>query len=583
MGEIAQINRFLGLNEDIDTQLQLGEASAMQNYRITQNFKMKQVEGYDKIVASIAASKAIQGQWYGKIGSTNFHLISCNGHLYKNVAGTTTDLGAIADAPTFMFKNESKVYIMDGTNYKSFDGTNLIDVVGYAPTVMTSTTPAGVGTALEGINLLTGQKIQKFNGDGTATIYQLMETGITSVDSVVVGGVTQTVTTHYTVNLTNGTVTPVVPANWPVGENNVVIKWTKTSTANRAEIASCRLAINFGTRIHVWGNRNTGYENARWHGGLVNGITSAEYFPATQVAKVGPDEAGISDIVTQYDRQIIFTDGGRSFYSYYENIDDVIAFPVFELNETTGNQAFGQAQVLDNFPVSIQDGIYRWSSTGVRDERNAQLISKRVNTTLESFTMSGVQTYDWEQMREYWIAYGKTVLVYNYQIDVWYKFVVNDTIKTMIVISSEMYFGTSNGEIMKFEDSVRTFNGIAISAEWEMGYYDWGQEWLRKFTGNTWITIQPETKVNVDVYWITDRDTVPKQAATSVGYNIFDFDFLDFDTFTFSTSVSPRPKRVRTKSKKFSFWKLILKNSTIGFTNHILSITLDARIGGQVK
>jgi hypothetical protein len=116
-----------------------------------------------------------------------------------------------------------------------------------------------------------------------------------------------------------------------------------------------------------------------------------------------------------------------------------------------------------------------------------------------------------------------------------------------------------------------------------MGYYDWGQEWLRKFTGNTWITIQPETKVNVDVYWITDRDTVPKQAATSVGYNIFDFDFLDFDTFTFSTSVSPRPKRVRTKSKKFSFWKLILKNSTIGFTNHILSITLDARIGGQVK
>lgn len=583
MGEIAQINRFLGLNEDIDTQLQLGEASSMQNYRITQNLKLKQVEGYTKIVSSLAANKSIRGQWYGTLAGPYVHLVSCNAHLYKIVAGVATDLGAIAEADTFFFKNESKVYIMDGTNYKSFDGTNLIDVVGYTPTVMTSTTPAGSGTVLEDSNLLTGQKIQKFNADGAATIYQLMETGITSVDEVKYNGTVQTVTTHYTVNLTNGTVTPTTPANWATGENNVVIKWTKTNTANRAEISSCRRAMNFGTRIHVWGNRNTGYENARWHSGLVNAITSAEYFPSTQIAKIGPDENSISDIVIQYDRQVIFTNGGRAYYSYYQNVDDVIAFPVFELNETTGNQAFGQAQVLDNFPVSIQDGIYRWSSTGVRDERNAELISKRVRQTLESFTMSSVMTYDWEQMREYWIAYGKTVLVYNYQTDVWYKFVVNDTIKSMIVIEGDMYFGTDQGEIMKFDPDVRTFNAGAISAEWEMGFYDWGKEWLRKFTGNTWIAIQPESKVNVDVYWITDRDTVAKQATTSIGYNVFDFDYLDFDTFSFETSLTPRPKRVRTKAKKFSFWKLILKNSTIGFTSHILSITLDARVGGEVK
>jgi hypothetical protein len=104
---------------------------------------------------------------------------------------------------------------------------------------------------------------------------------------------------------------------------------------------------------------------------------------------------------------------------------------VFELNETTGNQAFGQAQVLDNFPVSIQDGIYLWTSTGVRDERNASLISQRVKQTLSTFTMSGILTYDWEQNREYWVAYGATVLVYNYQIDVWYKFVFSDIIKSM--------------------------------------------------------------------------------------------------------------------------------------------------------
>jgi hypothetical protein len=736
----------------------------MQNYRVTQNYKLSQIEGYTKLVTSIAA-KDVQGQWYGKIGNTYYHLVACNGYLnrifqgagggpiilpqlipfpvdtnadtvvdgwtcngasksvaaggqrftadtqydsfantsyirgqavgdviyvtikvnsssasvglkidegtggtvktkfhtstsrtenlslvatvksvsnssiyvaddragtwtetfayypimfnltsifgagnepnvtemdyilsyyysYANVTyftGTGTSIvtpvpvGSLANAPTYMFFNNSKVYIQDGTNYKSYDGTSLIDVVGYVPTVMTSTTPAGVGTLLEGINLLNGQKIQKFNGNAAATVFQLMETAITSVDSVYVGGVLQTVTTHYTVSTANGTVSPVTPANWGVGTNNVIITWTKTSTANRAEIASCRKAINFGTRIHVWGNRNTGYENNRWHSGLVNAITSAEYFPATQTQKIGPDEFAISDIVTQYDRQVIFTNGGRSYYSYYEVIDDIVTFPVFELNETTGNQAFGQAQVLDNFPISIQDGIYRWSSTGVRDERNAQMISQRVTTTLDSFTLTSVQTYDWEQRRELWVAYGKVVVVYNYQTDLWYKFALNDTIKTMIVIAGVMHFGTANGEIMKFDDAELAFNGVAVSAEWISGYYDWSAEWKRKFINYIYITMVPAPKANLDVYWITDRDNAEKQTSYSIGYNTFVYSQANYGTWTYDTNYSPRPKRIRTKAKKFAYYKLILRNSTLDYTSSVLGITFEARVGGDVK
>ena len=580
MGEVAQINRFLGINEDVDTQLQLGEASSMVNYRVTQNYKLKQVEGYEKIVTSIAA-KDIQGQWYGKIGATYFHLVACNGHLHKIIAGTPTDLGTLADAPTFMFQNQSKVYIMDGTNYKSFDGTTLADVTGYVPTVMTSTTPAGDGTALEDINLLTGQKIQKFNADGAAAIYQLMETAVDSIDEVKYNGVVQTLTTHYTVNLTNGTVTPVTPASWATGENNVVIKWTKASAANRAEVTGCRRAVNFGTRIHIWGN--TTYKNRRWHGGLVNAITSAEYFPATQVTNIGPDEMGISDIVTQYDRQVILMDGGRAYYSYYQNVDDVIAFPVFELNETTGNQAFGQAQVLDNFPISIQDGVYRWTSTGVRDERNAAHISQRVQKTLDTFTLSAVQTYDWERMRELWIAHGKDVVIYNYQADVWYKLALNDTIKTMIVIDGDMYFGTANGEIMKFDSATFQFNGVAISAEWVSGYFDWGAEWRRKFVNYIYITMEPAPKANLDVYWITDRDDAEKQTSYSIGYNTFVYSQANYGTWTYNTNYSPRPKRVRTKAKKFAYYKLILRNSKNLNTSSVLGITFEARVGGDVK
>lgn len=579
---VAKIEQFLGVNEDIDTQLKLGEASSMQNYRVTPNFKLQQVEGYTKLVTSIAAKK-IQGQWYGKIGSTYYHLVACNGTLYKIVAGTPTSINTLTDAPTFMFYNNGKVYVMNGTEYKEFNGTTLIDVVGYVPTIAVATPPAGGGTDLEDVNLLNGQKKQTFSSDGSATYFQLRETALTSVDLVVYNGTTKTVTTHYTVDTATGRVSPVTPADWATGVSNVSVTWTKTSTANRAEINTCRKAIIFGTRVHVFGNST--YKNRRWHSGLVAAITAADYFPATQFANIGPDKDAITDIVSQYDRQIIFTDGGRTFYSYYLDIDGVIGFPYFELNETIGNQAFGQVQVLDNFPVSLQGGVYRWTSTGVRDERNAENISKRVKTSIDAIgsTLSSVKTYDWETKRELWIASGKTVLVYNYGNDTWYKLFLNNTIESMLTIDGVMHFGTDNGEIMKFDDTKLSFNGVAVSAEWEGGYYDFGAEWQRKFTNQVWITMEPAPKVNMKVYWATDRDPNEKEASVSTGYHVFTYSGANYGDWTYSTSSSPRPKRVGTKAKKFAFLKLILRNSLLDYTSSVLAITFDARIGGNVK
>jgi len=581
---IAQINSFLGINEDISTQLKVGEASAMQNYRVTQNMKLRQIEGYAALLSTqIASGKTIQGQWYGKIGSTYFHLVACNGHLYKIISGAKTDLGTLTDAPTYMFYNSAKIYIMNGTEYKSFDGTNLIDVVGYIPTCYVATPPTGGGTVSEDVNLLTGFKKQSFSGNGSATAFYLFEQSI-SADAVTatVSGVAKAETTDFTVDRTTGVVTfSVAPGNYP---DNVIITWNKTNTANRAEIAGCRKAVIFGTRVHVWGNRNTGYQNKRWHGGTVSSVTSAEYFPATHVQNIGPNEFDITDIVTQYDRQIIFTNGNRSFYSYYLDVDGVIAFPVFELNETTGNIPFGQAQVLDNDPVSIQtDGLYRWVSVGVKDERNAQNISRRVQKTLNEFTLTNVKMYDWQSMRELWISYNETIVVYNYQIDVWYKFVLPHSVQSMIVINGSMVFGDNDGKLNKFDSSERYFGTFAIEAEWEMGFYDWGREWLRKFTNQCWISIQPEPKVNMDVYWITDRDTTEKQASLSIGYNTFDYSQIDYLDWSYNTSLTPRPKRVRTKAKKFSYWKLILRNSKLGYTSSVLNITTDARVGGTIK
>ena len=138
------------------------------------------------------------------------------------------EIGNLTDAPTNFFYFEDKVYIQNGYEYKSWNGTVLSDVVGYIPLIAVATPPDGGGTLLEQINLLTGKKHQQFSPATGKTTYQLAEKDITSVDKVIVAGTEMVVETDYTVDLTAGTVTFV---NEPSAgtPNDVDIYWDKTS------------------------------------------------------------------------------------------------------------------------------------------------------------------------------------------------------------------------------------------------------------------------------------------------------------------------------------------------------------------
>ena len=585
------LDRFLGINETDsgDTQLAFGEASDMVNYRITDNYKLKQIEGYASLFDSISAD-SIQGQWYGSIGGVFYHLFACDGTLYKVVdsTGVYTSIGTIADAPTFMFSQNSKVYILDGTDYKSWNGTTLASVAGYIPTVAVATPPTGGGTDYEEDNLLTGKKIQLFSGNASATTYYLREQSIDATVLIIsVGASTLTEGTHFTVNRTAGTVNfsaGTSPHGAPAsGTNNISIQWEKASASNRAEITSCKKATIFGSRVHVFGGSD---KNRRYFSGLETDvpIINAEYFPTTNVSEVGSNEFAITDIVTHNDNyQIILTDGNKSYYSYYTTIDDVVAFPIFELNDSVGNIAFGQAIAIDDHVYSIQYGVNRWETTSVQSQRNAPYISGRIQQTLDSIDLSSVITCNWSKKRELWIAKDTSVVVYNYRNDTWYKFELLHNITSMLEIEGKMYFGDDNGQIFYFDDSLRNFDDSAIDAVWEMGFYDWGEEWLRKFINYTWISIQPQSKINLDVYWITDRDSEEKQASTSLTYNTFDYGAMDYEALSYETSSSPKPKRIRTKAKKAAYFKLILRNDKLNYTSNALAINFLANVGGKIK
>jgi len=582
----TEINKFLGLNENEtgDTQLELGESPNMTNFRVTDDYKLKTREGYAELFASLGAY-SIRGMWYGKISGAYHFLFAANGKVYEHdlSAGTNTELGTLTDAETFFFSFDDKVYMLNGNEYKYWDGTTFGDVAGYRPTVYIAAPPSGGGTAYEQANLLTGAKRMTFSGDGSSTVYQLPETDIDSVDAVEVNGTAQTEGTDYTVDLAAGTVTFSTAPDDSAPEN-VVIDWTKTNATDRPQITKCRAAMLFGgandTRIHLWGNSD--YKNRRFYSGIpVDGSTSAEYFPINANADIGSYEFAITDIIRQYDRQIILKERA-SYYSYYElDTNGNASFPVYPLNGNIGNVAFAQGRLVQNNPYSVFKGVYEWISTTVRDERNAVYISKKVQPSLDDVDLTTAKTIDWEEKGEYWLAVGNTIWIYNYRNGTWYKFELTDTPTCFIVINSEMHFGTTNGQIMKFDADLRNDNGADMTYRWEMNLYDFQTKWLQKFLNRIWISMQPGSKEKVTVKWQTDRDTSTQ--TYDIQYSLMDYSKIDYSNWSYLTYYNPQPFRLKIKAKKFVYFKLILENTTNTEKATILSISLLTRTGGEAK
>jgi len=589
----ATINVFLGVNQsnDGDTELKLGEASTCMNWVVTDANKLKKAIGYMPLFPSLGAG-VIQGQWLGNVAGTRVHLFAHGGNIYKRVANTNTIIGTLTDAKTSFFFFQGKVYILNGHEYKSWDGATFSDVVGYRPLIVIGTPPGGgvgstdgdgMGRLFEEINNLTGAKHQTFSPNTTLTAYQLAETNIDSVDFVEILGVAKKSGTDYTVNLVTGIVTFTTAPT--TGTPDIVdIGWTK-GAGDRASVFKNTFAMLYGggndSRVLMWGNPDE--KNRFCYSALSDGVLSAEYFPADNFSDVGSDQHAITDITRQYDRLIIYTDKG-SYWATYDTttlVDGsvVVNFPVYELNSVKGNVAPGQVQLINNDPFTIQEGVYQWTSTNVRDERNATYMSKRVQPSLDGADLAKAITFDYEKNGEYWLVVGSTAWIYNYRVDVWYQR-SNVAASNFIEIDGSLYFGTE-GTIMKFDPAYLTDNGTAISAVWEMGFFDFGAEYLNKYMNNIWISIKPEIHTSVEIKTITNNEGT--SITQKIYYNLATFNHASFSRFSFNTSRNPQPFYIEVQAMGFDYFKLILSNASITDIATVLSINMPARMGGKIR
>lgn len=630
------ITKFLGLNcnETSETQLQLGEASEMKNIRITEGYKLETIEGYDLIdKADESYGNIIKVRLLDRNNKDSEHLLYVKDNkLYlsgKEVTGIQENILNLETAFTFNNELYAIISIAGGNKYIKIERDyyelqhtyTAQEVEGYVPLIAIGTVPSGGGTDFEQINLLTAKRHQTFSPDGTATEFVLREKDIYSVDKVIVEGVEKTVTTDYTVDLTNGKITFLTAPTQ--GSDTVDIYWTATESndTNRKLITNNMHSILYGdghdTHIFLWGGDRP---SVIVYSDLGDNVARADYFPANNFVSIGNSESTIKGIVKHYDRLVIVKTE-NSYFAQYEELEtkdsqgnNVILTTLrnYPLNDTIGcvTTMQGQAiQLLDNYPTVIDaKGMYRFVQSNVRSETNVQYISQRVQNWLDNNYIH--TTYDYEAKHEFWIVaeavyeddvfVKQEVLVYNYDLDVFYIFELPNEIINLVAITNDiikenngLYFTTPDA-LFKFNPDRQVFGygyfeeipggekeGKTIDSYWEMGYYNFGYEYKRKMLTRLWVSLMPYLNSNIDIDIETDRG----QGSQTYPIDIVMSNFADvnFNRYSFDTIYNPKPRRIKAKAKKFVYFRLKISNKEFNSKFKILQLTMQWQLGGEAK
>lgn len=583
------ISKWLGINESTsgDANAKMGESVVMRNFRITPESYLQIRPGYSEVV-SLAEGHPVRALHRDVVGGTERVIAVCNGKAYSLNTSTyaATEIGTLADAPTTIFGFSNKLYFLNGTEYKVWNGTTFADVAGYVPLTYTGCVPStGGGTAAQRVNKLTGSKEMWFSADGTAA-YKLTESDITSVDSVIVSGVLKTVTTHYTVNLTTGTVT-FTSGNIPAAaDNNVKIKYTKGTGSGRADILAQKFIEfyngNQDARVFLYGDST----NKCYYSDLeYSGAPSAEYFPDLNEISVDTSNTPITALIRHYDRLLIYK-SDDAFVGSYDIItlnDGTVTagFKISPLNRAIGNEAMGQVQLVSNNPFSLyESSVYEWVTSSTRDERNAQRISDRVRETLKSFDLSACLTFDDQDNFEYWIVHGTTAVVFSYAANAWFIY-TNIPASCFERFNGSLFFGTSDGGIMRMSTDYHSDNGEDIDALYESGSMAFGNYTYRKFLPYFHSALVPEVGSRITVTLQTDRKSDFDEKV--IANNVLNFTHIDFAHWSFKTNRKPQTRRTKLKAKKFVYLKLILSSKSSSATATVLSVSFPITYTNQVK
>lgn len=598
---VFQIRAWGGLNEnpDGDTKLKMGEAAVLRNFRVTRDGNLQRRPGSRAIAALLpegAEAGPVRGVWNGNVGGVEQLIAACGGRLWKlwdDEAGAfiKEEIGSIeTEREIHFFGFDNHLYIINGAEYKVWDGNTLADVGGYRPLVTVSVPPSGGGETLEQVNKLCGARRCWFSPDGESGVFQLPETGLQSVDYVKDLSTGETLDpSAYTADTEAGTVTfSQAPA---MGVNTLEVGWTMAESF-REQVLNMRwgelYAGSQDTRIFLYGD---GSNRAIYSGLDYDGKPRADYFPDLNEVSVGDANTPITGMIRHYSRLSCFKSDSAWTIEYgavtLTDGAQTEAFYVTPVNRAIGNAAPGQVRLVLNSPRTLHGSdVYEWknysaySANLTHDERQAKRISDRVYATLRQFDLESCYCYDDNWAQEYYICHNGRALVHNYAADAWYAYEDFDAV-CMANFRGELLYGTSDGRLMHFSTDYLSNDGRPIDAYWESGSMSFGQDYQRKYAAMLWVGVKPESSAEVEVTVQTDRSSsYTEKLVTS---SLANFAHVNFAKWSFATNRKPQMSRLKIKAKKFVFYKLVFRTSAADSTVTILAADIRVRFTGYAK
>ena len=557
----------------------------------------------------------INGIWYGEINGQKSFIAHGGTKIYKFTALTAEvireNVNNARSTAFFMRSSDDtgKIYILTGNEYLCYDGTTVSDVAdsAYVPTVLISRNPNGGGTLYESVNLLGNKRMESFLGNDTDKVYQLSANKLDSVDKVEVlneNGEKEE-TTAYTVDLNTGKIT-FTSAHKPVvtGQDNVFVTYTKTVEGYADRINKCTIADLYGlggsNRVFLSGNPD--YKAYDWY----SDIFRPNYFPDLNYSIVGTSDTRIMGYQRLGKYQMILKEDNQQDSTVFQRFgtlhdDGSITFSVEQGVAGIGAVSKYCFGMLADEPLFLsRQGVQAITSNNILAERTIRNRSFFVDSYLtKESNLQNAVACEWNGYYVLCInnvayvldgknkAYKERSTVandYNYECYYW----TNIPAVCLLSVNGELYFGTQDGKICKFNtdvDNMSKYNddGKAIVASWATKNDDDNAPHLYKSMTKKGclVTIKPYARSSGTIYVVKDGN--PRQKLRSGIMDILDWDDVDFDRFTFNTNDSPQDIFFKKKVKKYKRLQIIVENDALNEGFGILQIVKTFTVGNYAK
>ena len=436
------------------------------------------------------------------------------------------------------------------------------------------------------VNLISPSRRNSFVGDGTSTDYFLDAVNIDSVDEVKVNGTV--VTTGFTVDTTLGKISFTTAPSEPtvIGQDNVVITFTKTILGYADRINKCTLMTSFDNRIFYSGNPD--YPNAVFHSEL----NDPTYVSDLSYYECGTKDNPIKSMVVGNNLLWIFKKNNieKDTIFYLTPTLDAVqgkVYPTKQGNVSVGcyAQATNYKDTLLFFSRNGLEGI----SGNIDQEQSVSHKSSLVDSKL--INMSNYQFLEVAEYKGYLVvAIDNTLFLadhrqmfegttgYEYE---WYLWKIPKNITCLKESDEELYFGTSEGKIYKFHGTNDL--GVAIESYWTTPRDDFGyMQHLKKINKRGAIAkIKNMQNSRLQIWEKTNKATDWK-LIKELSASGFDFGHLDFANLSFVTTDNTYVV-FRVKEKKIIDISLKIGSDILNKPFGIDELNIEAFISGYVK